>query len=86
LFRSGCSTAALLGKRRKRESYHLAKTIFEKMDLDNNGQICADEAKEHLRLNNSTLDLNSVISEMDSNGDGVIQPHEFDHNLKEIEH
>ena len=60
----GVSIEELIDHRQKTQEDHIA-SMFEKLDLDGDGRVTAEEAKA------------SVFAQLDSNEDGYLSPHEL---------
>ena len=65
--------------------YYTPLKLFNKIDLNGDGAIVFFEAKSHFLVRNISIDdikLKAHFSAMDINKDAIINPHEFDEDLK----
>ena len=57
---------------------------FSYFDKDNSGTISPDEIRKALGIDSSDKHLNSLIAEVDENGDGEIQFDEFCNMMRKL--
>ena len=60
------------------------KAAFRLFDKDNSGTISPDEIRKALGIDSSDKHLNSLIAEVDENGDGEIQFDEFCNMMRKL--
>jgi len=71
--------SAVYDNKKLNETVHLAY-IFEHIDKDNSGTIQLEELREFIKENDVSYletDINSILHELDENGDGTLTLDEF---------